>query len=116
MHTNLIARFTEKIRLAAAEQERLPDCFRLRHMRKKKSIVQEHEICRILIFVGKGSFRSYTIDEKGVAHVLQLALENHWVSPTCIVFSTDPERVFLPGFSQGIIMRYSVALKPTGKK
>lgn len=63
MHTHLIERFTEKISLTPAEQERLSDCFKLRHVRKKKSIVQEGEVCRILIFVNKGSFRSYIIDK-----------------------------------------------------
>ncbi len=108
MHTNLIAHFTEKIRLTTAEQERLSGCFQLRHVRKKKSIVQEGEVCRILIFVNKGSFRSYTIDEKGVEHVLQLALENHWVSDLYSFITQKPGQVHIEALedSEVLVLSY----------
>lgn len=109
MHTNLIAHFTEKIRLSPAEQEQLSDCFKLRHVKKKTSIVQEGEVCRILIFVNKGGFRSYTIDEKGAEHVLQLVLENHWVSDLYSFITQKPGQVHIEALedSEALVLSYN---------
>src|SRR3546814_10594043 len=42
------------------------------------------------IFVEKGILRSYTIDEKGSEHILQLAPEGWWISDLYSFFTAEP--------------------------
>jgi CRP-like cAMP-binding protein len=47
-------------------------------LRKKQYLLQEGDVCKFLAFVEKGALRSYSVDEKGVEHIIQFALED-WI-------------------------------------
>jgi CRP-like cAMP-binding protein len=51
-----------------------------RYVKKKRTILNQGDISRYLIFVLKGSLRSFTVDSDGNEHVMQFAFEGHWVS------------------------------------
>ncbi len=51
-----------------------------RFVKKRRSLLREGETSRYLYFVEKGALRSYTIDKNGIEHVIQLAIEDHWVA------------------------------------
>jgi CRP-like cAMP-binding protein len=38
------------------------------------------DVCKDLAFVNSGALRSYSVDDKGIERVLQLALDNYWIS------------------------------------
>jgi CRP-like cAMP-binding protein len=48
-------------------------------LRKKQYFLQEGEVCKYYAFIVKGAMRQYTVDEKGVEHIVQLSIENWWV-------------------------------------
>lgn len=78
--TLLKANFEEKIILSNDEMEVLEKLFRPKLIKKKKDLLRIGDVCKDLAFVIKGALRSYSIDDKGIEHVSQLALENHWVA------------------------------------
>jgi len=41
--------------------------------------LQEGEVCKYSAFVVKGAMRQYTIDDRGVEHIVRLSIENWWV-------------------------------------
>ena len=49
-------------------------------LRKKQYLLQEGEVCRYQAFVEQGMLRSYTIDDKGVEHIMQFSPEGWWVA------------------------------------
>ncbi|HLO82110.1 MAG TPA: cyclic nucleotide-binding domain-containing protein [Chitinophagaceae bacterium] len=49
-------------------------------LRKKQYLLQDGDVCKFIAFVEKGSLRSYTVDEKGVEHIIQFALEGWTIS------------------------------------
>jgi CRP-like cAMP-binding protein len=51
-----------------------------RYVKKKRTILNQGDISRYLIFVLNGSLRSFTVDSDGNEHVMQFAFEGHWVS------------------------------------
>jgi CRP-like cAMP-binding protein len=51
-----------------------------RFVKKKRPLLMEGEASRYLYFVEKGALRSYTIDKDGTEHIVQLAIEDHWVA------------------------------------
>ncbi len=49
------------------------------HYGKNQHLLQEGEVCRLLIFIGRGAVRQYSIDAKGAEHIINLCTENWWV-------------------------------------
>jgi CRP-like cAMP-binding protein len=53
--------------------------FTSRKIRKRQYFLEEGGICKHFAFIVKGAMRQYTVDEKGVEHIVQLSIENWWV-------------------------------------
>lgn len=51
-------------------------------VRKKQNLMLEGEVCRNIYFVVKGCLRKFFINEKGVEHTTQFAIENWWITDT----------------------------------
>ncbi len=48
-------------------------------LRRRQYLLQAGEVCKYFGFVLKGALRQYSVDEKGVEHILQFSVENWWV-------------------------------------
>lgn len=59
-------------------------------LRKRQYLLQEGDVCRHQAFVVRGLMRSYTVDEKGVEHVLQFASEGWWVADLSSYLGNEP--------------------------
>jgi len=51
-----------------------------RLVKKKRTLLNEADICRNLFFIEKGVLRSFTTDKDGTEHVMQLAIEDNWIA------------------------------------
>ena len=40
--------------------------------------MQEGEVCKYVGFIVKGAMRQYSVDDKGVEHIVHLYIENYW--------------------------------------
>lgn len=65
--------------LTKSEMEVIKNAFVLKKLRKRQYLLQEGEICKYFSFIVKGAMRQYSVDEKGVEHIVQLSIENWWV-------------------------------------
>jgi len=86
----LYKKINEKITLTEEEFNLCKPLFSQRKLRKRQFILQEGDVCKYNIFVGKGLLRSYTIDEKGNEHILQFALEGWWTADLYSFFTGEP--------------------------
>jgi CRP-like cAMP-binding protein len=59
-------------------------------LRKKQYLLQEGDVCKFIAFVEKGALRSYTVDEKGVEHIIQFALEEWNISDIFSFLTGEP--------------------------
>lgn len=51
-----------------------------KEIKKNEFLVQSGDHIKYLAFVASGVLHSYSVDDKGEKHVVQIALENHWIS------------------------------------
>ncbi|HVU54279.1 MAG TPA: Crp/Fnr family transcriptional regulator [Puia sp.] len=86
----LYKKITEKIPLSEEEFEVCKTLFTSKKVRKKQFLQQEGDVSRYQFFVNNGLLRSYTIDEKGVEHILQFALEGWWTADLYSFFTEEP--------------------------
>jgi len=57
---------------------------------KKEFAVKEGQLCTKMYFIEKGILHSFTTDDAGDAHTLQLGLENHWIADLYSFFAGNP--------------------------
>jgi CRP-like cAMP-binding protein len=66
--------------LTETEIEVVREVFIPKKLRKRQYFLQEGEVCKYSAFIVKGAMRQYSVDDKGVEHIVRLSIENWWVS------------------------------------
>ncbi|MDO6429963.1 Crp/Fnr family transcriptional regulator [Flavitalea sp. BT771] len=82
MHKNLLDYITKRTNstLTNDEEALIIAAFQPKKLRKKQYFLQEGNVCKYVGFIVKGAMRQYSIDDKGVEHIVQLFIENWWAS------------------------------------
>ncbi|MDH7459941.1 Crp/Fnr family transcriptional regulator [Chitinophagaceae bacterium 26-R-25] len=65
--------------LTDEERELIQSKFKLRGYRKRQYFLQEGDICKHVAFVVRGAARMFSVDEKGIEHIVRFALETWWL-------------------------------------
>jgi CRP-like cAMP-binding protein len=85
--------FNKYARITEADFALIEQHITRRFVKKKTALLMEGDISRYVYFVEKGALRSYTIDEQGTEHVMQLVVEQHWVGDLCSFISQSPGNI-----------------------
>jgi len=67
-----------RISLTPEESERIRSVHVLKRLRKKQYLLQEGDVWKYNAFVARGCLRTYSVDEKGLEHIVGFAIENWW--------------------------------------
>lgn len=86
----LIKNINDKIILTPQEEELCKTFFIPKKMRKRQYFLQEGDVCRYTAFIEKGALRTYTVDEKGNEHIIQLAIEGWWTGDIYSFLTSEP--------------------------
>ena len=80
MHDSLIKHINSHIStsLTASQEELIKDAFIHQKIRKGQFLLREGQICKYSAFLVKGAMRQYTVDQRGVEHIIRLMIENWW--------------------------------------
>lgn len=65
--------------LTDGEKGLLKEVFVPKKLRKRQYFLQEGEVCKYQGFVVSGAMRQFTVDEKGIEHIVRLSIEAWWV-------------------------------------
>ena len=64
--------------LTDSETELIKNTFVPKKIRRKQYLLQEGQVCKYSAFIIKGAMRQYSVDDKGVEHIIRLLIENWW--------------------------------------
>ena len=64
--------------LTSNEVELIKNDFVYKKIRKRQYFLQEGEVCKYAAFIVKGAMRQYSVDDKGIEHIVRLSIENWW--------------------------------------
>ena len=81
-----------KIFLSEAQHEWIYSSSVVKKLRKRQYLLQEGDIFKSNAFISKGLLRTYSVDEKGVEHVISFAMENWWTGDRESLMSGKPSR------------------------
>lgn len=82
MHKSLLRYINQYTtsQLTSEEEALIVATFQPKKLRKKQYFLQEGDVCKYGGFIVKGAMRQYSVDDKGVEHIVQLYIENWWAS------------------------------------
>src|SRR3984893_15446532 len=78
MHESLIRYINSYISspLTESEVDLIKNTFVPKKIRRKQYFLQEGQVCKYSAFIVKGAMRQYSVDDKGVEHIVRLLIEN----------------------------------------
>ncbi len=80
MHESLIKHINSyaSTPLGESEAELIKNTFVPKKIKKKQYFLQEGQVCKYSAFIVKGAMRQFSVDDKGVEHIVRLLIENWW--------------------------------------
>jgi CRP-like cAMP-binding protein len=64
--------------LTESQVELIQNAFVPKKLRKRQYLLQEGQVSKYGAFIVKGAMRQYSVDDKGVEHIVNLFIENWW--------------------------------------
>lgn len=101
----LVSHIRKYVPLSTEQAEKLLPCFRQRRLAKRDYLVKPGEVCRWETFVIKGSLRVFIMDEQEHEHVLQLAVEEAWVSDFNSFLHGTPAQFFIEAVESSVLLQ-----------
>lgn len=82
MHESLIKYINSYIStpLNESQEELIRNTLVPKKIRKRQYLLQEGQVCKYAAFIVKGAMRQYSVDDKGVEHIINLFIENWWAN------------------------------------
>ncbi|AMR32481.1 hypothetical protein A0256_14130 [Mucilaginibacter sp. PAMC 26640] len=93
LSTLLFDNFNKYARITATDFEQIEKVIVKRFIKKRRALLTQGDISRYIYFIEKGALRSYTTDKDGVEHVIQLAIEDHWIADLLSFITQVPGNV-----------------------
>ena len=94
MHDSLISYINRYsgIPLNTQEEGLVRRAFSVKRLRKRQYFLQQGDVCKHFCFIVSGAMRQYSIDEKGIEHVIQLGIENWWMGDRESIVMLTPSK------------------------
>lgn len=64
--------------LSESDIEAVKNTFVPKRFRKRQFLHQEGDVCKSIVFIVSGAMRQYSVDSKGIEHIVSLSIENWW--------------------------------------
>lgn len=93
-----------RARMADSEKDIIKSAFELKRLRKKQYFSEEGKVCLYTGFILKGAFRQYSVDDSGMEHILQLAIENWWIVDRQSYINQTPSAYFIEAWEDAELL------------
>lgn len=92
--TNLLFKnINEKVKISEQDFDKFLVLTKTITVKKNDFFINEGNMAKYIAYINSGVLYSYSVDDKGDKHVVQIALENHWISDL-FSFLTNTPSVF----------------------
>jgi CRP-like cAMP-binding protein len=82
MYDTLLQYIIDYSSLTVSDEEfkLIQEAFKPKKLRKRQYLLQEGDVCKYLSFITKGALRQYSVDNKGVEHIVRFGIERWWMA------------------------------------
>lgn len=95
MFDKILQYVSRHISLTEEETAFFTSQLRTRLLRKRQYLLQAGDVSRSEYFVNSGCLRAYTVDDKGLEHVVQFAIEDWWINDMYSFLTQTPATYFI---------------------
>ena len=99
--------FNRLIPLNKAEAELVSTKFKPHLFLKKQFALQHGAVCEYFCFVVRGCLRLYKVNDKGIIHILQFAIDNYWISDLKSFHKKTPSNLEIDALEDTVVLRIS---------
>jgi len=82
------------------EKELIRQSFTPGRLKRKQYILQVGDVCKKFAFIVKGAMRMYTVDDKGIEHIVRLGIEAWWMGDRESWMNNTPSRYHIDALEQ----------------
>jgi CRP-like cAMP-binding protein len=101
----LISHINNKINLTAEESELFFSFFKFTKVKKRQFIIQPDFVAKYRNYVLEGAFIGYVVADEGQDHIIQLAVEDWWISDYNSYIFQQPATMFVTALENSIILQ-----------
>ena len=103
--------------LTTDEIELIGNIFIHKKIKKRQFFLQEGQVCKYAAFIVKGAMRQYTVDDKGVEHIVRLLIENWWAADreSFVMLTPSPYNIEAWEDTEVLLVTYSDSLAMLNK-
>lgn len=82
MHKNLFEYINKYSKTSLTQEEKnfIEEIWVFKKLKKRQFLLQSGEICKYACFILKGAMRQYITDKSGIEKIVQLGIENWWIT------------------------------------
>ncbi|MBL7933092.1 MAG: Crp/Fnr family transcriptional regulator [Bacteroidia bacterium] len=73
--------------------EKIIAALRVKHVKKKKNLLNEGDLANTIFYVNEGLFRHYIFDEQGIEHTIDLVAQHNWFGDAKAFLSQEPAEI-----------------------
>lgn len=94
----------KRVHLTDEEFDICKKFFKVKKVKKHQFLLNEGDVCRNLWFINSGCLRAYSIDYKGIEHIIQFATEDWWISDLHSFLSGKPAEYYIDALQDSEIL------------
>lgn len=95
---------SEKAELSEEEWAFIEPLCVIKKMRKQQYLLQEGNVWQYHAFVCEGLLRRYSVDNKGIEHILQFCTENWWAGDRVSLMNGTPSRYNIDAVENSVVL------------
>ncbi|GLU53695.1 Crp/Fnr family transcriptional regulator [Dyadobacter frigoris] len=95
---------TEKATLSEEEWEIIASVCIVKKIRKQQFLLEQGEVWRYNAFVCEGCLRRYSIDDKGIEHIIQFSTENWWAGDRQSLMHETPSKYNVDAIENSVVI------------
>lgn len=94
----------EKMNLSDEDWAVIESVCIIKKLRKHQFLLQEGDVWRYHAFVCKGCLRRYSIDAKGIEHIIQFSIENWWAGDRDSLMNKTPSKYNIDAVEDSVVL------------
>jgi CRP-like cAMP-binding protein len=107
MYSYFLEYLRTKFQISQEESALIQEIIMHKKIGKKKFLLQEGDIWRYYAFVVKGLLRTYSVDNKGIEHIIEFSLENTWTGDMESLLNDTPSKLNIDSLEDSEIILMS---------
>ena len=104
-YTSILNNIKRYVSLNESEEKQFTAIVRITKVKRRQFIVQPNFTCTHQTYVLKGAFRSYFVNDEGIEHTIQFAIEDWFISDFNSYVTQSPASLFVEALEDATIQQ-----------